>query len=385
MVTPTERSIPFDGTGADAGPYDSDYFGRMLEAMIGSYTRRTTAGILLGVGDGTNESLLVTETSPASLGVTVYTGWAVVNGRMYQLTADTTVSIPQNTDGSGDDRIDSIVAQLNITNREIRLVDRQGTVAPSPVAPTLTQTSTVWEIRLANVLVQNLAIQIDNADIDTTVRAYARQTLVKEGGLAPLTSVADGELPMGISADNYGLIPAISDFAWLIGDSAKSPKARFVSMQPHIIGGNTGVALGTSAAGTVIPLASPAVLNPNSWISSIASNQFFLTAGYYLISAICWIENVSGAARNNLIWIHNATTTAVAAEGITSVGKTIAENSYPAFINRQVVQSNGTDAFELRGFSSGALTNAVAGQLTPSLTGGVASFPRQIFIQKIKI
>lgn len=386
MTVPAIRSFPYDGTGNDAGAYDAEYFGLIQQAHLGSYTRRTTASVLLGTGNGSQESLLVEETSPQSLGVTVREGWAMVNNRAVQVSVDTTVTIVQNNDPSLDDRIDSIVLRTDKSTPIATLVAKQGTVAPAPVPPSLTQNATVWEVRIADVTVPNGASNITTADIDNSVRVYARQTLVKEGGLAPLITVADGEFPMGISADNYGLVPAISDFAWLIGDTAKSPKARFVSMRPHIIGGNTAVGLGASAAGVVIPLASPAVLNPNSWISSIAANQFFLTTGYYLVWAICWIENASGAARNSLIWIHNATATAVLAQGITSIGQSVTNpNSYPAFIMPQIIQSNGTDGLELRGFSSGANTNALAGQLTPTPTGGVASFPRQIFIQKIKI
>lgn len=385
MAIPAQRSFPYDGVGNDAGAYDADYFALIQQAHLGAYTRRTTAGVLLGVGNGTQESLLVEETSPQSLGVLVREGWAMVNGRSYQASEDITVAIVQNNDPSGDDRIDSIVVRIDKSTPSGTLVAKQGTVAPAPVPPSLTQNSTVWEIRIADVTVVNGASVITTADIDNSVRAYAVKRSVKEGGTG-LATIALGQMLMADAADSIAAIPAVTDFAWLIGDTAKTPRARFMSMRPHIIGGTTATAtIGTSAAGTTLTLDNTPILNPDSWISSIAANQFFLTAGYYLISASCEVDNNSGAATNGLMWIHNATSGAPVIQGTTLVLPSTARMGGKLFIPPQIVQSNGTDAFELRAMRTGGAANfgTAAGTMTP--TSGYASVPRMIHIQKIKI
>lgn len=385
MSIPAQRSFPYDGVGNDAGPYDADYFSLIQQAHLGVYTRRTTAGVLLGVGNGTQESLLVEETPPQSLGVLVREGWAMVNGRSYQASVDVTVAIVQNNDPSLDDRIDSIVVRIDKSTPSGLLFAKQGTVAPAPVPPSLTQNSTVWEIRIADVTVQNGASSILNADIDNSVREYAVKRSVKEGGTG-LDTIALGEMLMADANDSLAAIPAISDFAWLIGDTAKTPRARFVSMRPHVIEGTTTVTLGAGASGTVIPIASPAIFNPDSWISSIAGNQFFLTAGYYLISAWCLFDNQAGAARNIVGWIHNATTTENLAQSMTLAFTTSAQLANYLIIPPQIIQSNGTDALELRAFTSGAgVVSAIGSTGTPSPTGSYASVPRMIHIRKLKI
>lgn len=386
MAIPAIRSFPYDGTGNDAGPYDAEYFALIQQAHLGSYTRRTTAGVLLGVGNGTQESLNVEETSPQSLGVLVREGWAMVNNRTVQVSVDTTVSIIQNNDPSLDDRIDSIVLRTDKSTPVATLVAKQGTVAPVPVPPSLTQNSTVWEIRIADVTVLNGATVITSSEIDNTVREYAVKRTVKEGGTG-LDTIALGEMLMADAANSLAAIPAISDFATLIGDTAKTPRARLVSMRPHIIGGTSAVAtIGSAATGTVLPLAS-AILNPDGWISSVAGNQFFLTAGYYLIWAVASLINGSGAAAQAVMWIHNATTTENLAQGTTVDFPSTPNVGQPAVILPQIIQSNGTDALELRAMRGGGGGGFGASNvtLTPNPTGSYASVPRMIHIRKLKI
>ena len=195
-----------------------------------------------------------------------------------------------------------------------------------------------------------------------------------------------GNLLVAESSLSLAKLPVPDDLAVLVGDTAKTEKMRFVSNRPHIIGGNGATNIGSNAAGTVIPLTSPAIANPNSWISSIASNQFFLTAGTYEISAFILFENNSGIANNVLPWIHNATTTAVVAQGVTAIFSGTSLVPCLAVIPPQTLVSNGTDAFELRGMSSGGLQIRTAnGTLTPSASGGYASVTRMILIRKLKI
>lgn len=240
MSIPAIRSFPYDSTGGDAGPYDAEYFALIQQAHLGSYTRRTTASVLLGVGNGTQESLLVEETSPQSLGVTVREGWAMVNNRTVQVSVDTTVPILQNNDPSLDDRIDSIVLRTDKSTPVASLVAKQGTVAAAPVPPNLTQNATVWEVRIANVTVQNGAASILTADIDNSVRVYARHTLVKEGGTG-FQSYALGDLLAATATDTLSKLN-IPDGKVLVRDTAEanSWNSRFLGLEqitvPTVLG-----------------------------------------------------------------------------------------------------------------------------------------------------
>lgn len=385
MVIPAQRSFPYDGTGNDAGPYDADYFAQIQQAFLGAYTRRATAGVMLGVGNGTQESLNVEETSPQSLGVLVREGWAMVNGRMYQATVDATVAIVQNTDASGDDRIDSIIIRVDKSTPNGRLVAKQGTVAPVPVAPSLTQNSTIWEIRIANVTVINGATVITTANIDNTVRAYAVLRGVKEGGTG-LSTIALGQLFAGSAANVMSAVPAPNDYDLLIGNALATPKMSWVNPRPSVIVGDVGgVSLGTGLSGTVVPLNTTALLNPNSWVTSIAANQFFLAAGFYVFFVIIPALNNSGALRSVLGWIHNATQNRVDAQGIQTRSIAASGDTIAWIFPNQFVESNGTDAFELRAVASGATVSIPAlTAMTPSPTGGVSGTHVQIAIRRVK-
>lgn len=251
MAIPAQRSFPYDGTGNDAGAYDADYFALIQQAHLGAYTRRTTAGVLLGVGNGTQESLLVEETSPQSMGVLVREGWAMVNGRSYQASEDITVAIVQNNDPSGDDRIDSIVVRIDKSTPSGTLVAKQGTVAPAPVPPSLTQNATVWEIRIADIDVINGATVITTADIDNSVREYAVKRTVKEGGTG-ISSVALGDILIA-SAANTLSVQNLADGQTIVRDVSQgdSFNARFLGIER--IAGPTilGVAAATIALSSI--------------------------------------------------------------------------------------------------------------------------------------
>jgi len=86
---------------------------------------------------------------------TIYidTGSIVIKGCMRILEATQNVTITDNV--SGNPRIDRIVARLNYTDRKIEFAVLTGTPAGSPMAPVLTQNTTVWEILLAQIAVAN--------------------------------------------------------------------------------------------------------------------------------------------------------------------------------------------------------------------------------------
>jgi len=102
------------------------------------------------------ESLNTLKINPQAVAnktVFVDTGSIVIKGCMRILDTTQNITIADNV--SGNPRIDRIVARLNYTDRKIEFAVLTGTPAGSPVAPTLTQNTTVWEISLAQIAVAN--------------------------------------------------------------------------------------------------------------------------------------------------------------------------------------------------------------------------------------
>lgn len=85
--------------------------------------------------------------------VKVKTGEVWIQGHHGQLDALTVVPITANTSGLG--RIDLVVARMNATTNVIELDVVLGIPSGAPVAPSPTQSSTVWEVPLATVVVAN--------------------------------------------------------------------------------------------------------------------------------------------------------------------------------------------------------------------------------------
>ncbi|MCE9656512.1 hypothetical protein LPC13_14650, partial [Clostridium celatum] len=83
----------------------------------------------------------VTRYSSTSLRIAV--GFAIVNG--YYLYQDVTKSITV-TKNSTYDRIDRVVVRLDVSNMKVSIELKQGTAASNPVAPSLTRTTSIYEL-----------------------------------------------------------------------------------------------------------------------------------------------------------------------------------------------------------------------------------------------
>lgn len=142
-----ERSQYFDSVS-----YGSAYFARHFNTICGT-------GYVLG-----NENELeVRETSPTSLGVLVSLGAGWIEGRYFEVYIE-----PEEVEldnASSEDRIDRIVARLDLNNRLIELDSLTGTAGSSPSPPSLTRTSSVYEISLAQVYVSAGTTTIGDEDI----------------------------------------------------------------------------------------------------------------------------------------------------------------------------------------------------------------------------
>lgn len=106
--------------------------------------------------------------------VNLYAGFAICNG--CQKLQETNMSLDIATASAVNDRIDTVILRLNDNDdvRECEFYVLTGTPAVAPVRPALTQTDSIWEIGLADVLVKANSTQISNANITDTRYETAR-------------------------------------------------------------------------------------------------------------------------------------------------------------------------------------------------------------------
>lgn len=98
--------------------------------------------------------------------VRVKLGKAWINGYYYENTDDLILSI-DNADGVLK-RIDRVVVRLDYINREITCKIKKGTFASSPVVPVLQRDANIYELGIAEVLVENGVIAIYQSKITDT-------------------------------------------------------------------------------------------------------------------------------------------------------------------------------------------------------------------------
>lgn len=136
---------------------DREYSAALLCSIIAKFLRD---GIVHGEGD----ELAVVVTDPPAMTVQVGTGTAMVQGRFMVNDAALTLTVPD-ADATNP-RIDRVVVQLNATpGRTVDIVVKQGTAAPAPAAPALTQTAETWELSLAQIAVAAGGTSILTANI----------------------------------------------------------------------------------------------------------------------------------------------------------------------------------------------------------------------------
>lgn len=149
----TEYSRFFGGPAGSVPEYTQPQFAEVLKRIFSN-----------GVFYSVDNQLQVTETDPVSLAVRIGTGEAWINGFWYQNDAALTNTLE--TADTTYDRIDRIILRLDtVTNYKISCEVLTGTPAASPVAPSLTQNANIYEISLAQVLVNAGATSVSNAKI----------------------------------------------------------------------------------------------------------------------------------------------------------------------------------------------------------------------------
>jgi hypothetical protein len=132
---------------ADFFPFDSGQGSNVTEAQWGLMAQNWLGtGVLKGK---LNEFLTYADST--GMQVKVKSGQAWIQGFFFQVVTESVIPIsPAN---STNPRIDRIAIQVDWTNNNISLIAIQGTPAASPIAPALTQNTSIWQISLTQVYV----------------------------------------------------------------------------------------------------------------------------------------------------------------------------------------------------------------------------------------
>lgn len=132
----------FNAVATADGKCDRSY---LAEDFAGYFSSFIANGVFKELGD----KLEVVVDSGMS--IKVKSGVAWVNGYRYENDDDLTFTL-ENADGMLS-RIDSVVVRLDITNREIKIHVKKGSLSTSPLTPTITRNSDIYELQLATVRV----------------------------------------------------------------------------------------------------------------------------------------------------------------------------------------------------------------------------------------
>lgn len=154
------------------GPYSSGGGSSLTDAEWGEFGKALLGtGVIKGAliaGSAGNDFAV---TAPGSgMTVNVGTGQAMAYGHWCENDASSSQAIsaadPTNP------RIDRVVLRHDVTAKTVSIVVLAGTAAPSPSAPTLTQTPSTWELSLCQVAVGAGVSAISSGNI-TDERTYA--------------------------------------------------------------------------------------------------------------------------------------------------------------------------------------------------------------------
>lgn len=125
------------------------------------YARYFSSFIGNGVFPTPSTNLQVVQDVSMHVKIKAGKGW--INGYFYDLTDDLILNVDV-ADGVLK-RIDRVVLRLDFINREIKAYIKKGAFATSPVAPTLTRNADVYELGLADLLINNGVTTITQANI----------------------------------------------------------------------------------------------------------------------------------------------------------------------------------------------------------------------------
>ena len=129
-------------------------------AQVGDYLQG-----LISSGVYADDSSSLQVISAGGMQLTVKPGRAVLNYKFLYNDAPLTLTLDTS---SAQDRIDAIVAYMDLTERACGIIVKKGTPATAPAAPALTRNATRKEYMLASVKVPRLSTQITQVNITDT-------------------------------------------------------------------------------------------------------------------------------------------------------------------------------------------------------------------------
>lgn len=139
----TEWSFPFADNNGDRAYSDAD-FAKFFSAWFAN-------GVFINVGGG-----LKVATSNNGMSITLKSGAANINGRVYYLNNDQTFTVP--VASNAQDRTDSLVIRLNLSSRVINAVYKNSDT-------TVTRNDNVTELQVAKITVPKSASTISDTNV----------------------------------------------------------------------------------------------------------------------------------------------------------------------------------------------------------------------------
>ena len=98
--------------------------------------------------------------------LTIYPGFAWINGYMYNNTDNLILTVDHSD--SALKRIDRVVIKCDFVNREIKTYIKKGTFSQSPTAPNLERSVDAYELAIADILIDNGVVSIQQSSITDT-------------------------------------------------------------------------------------------------------------------------------------------------------------------------------------------------------------------------
>lgn len=153
-----ERSGFFDANLVGE-EFDRVYLASQFAAYFSSFIGN-------GVFGGKSDELQVVPMVTPSMQVQVLSGQGYIGGYWYENTD--ALFLPIDISDGVFNRIDSIVLRLGFSERAMWIAVKKGTLATSPVQPSLTRNADYYELQLATVRINAGAINIKHTDITDT-------------------------------------------------------------------------------------------------------------------------------------------------------------------------------------------------------------------------
>lgn len=267
----------------------------VFDRAISSAPYRKLIKSLFSDGVLPNPSTNLQVSAGTGMKVNLYAGFAICNGCQKLQESNTALDIA--TASAVNDRIDTVVLRLNDNDdvRECEFYILTGTPANTPVRPSLTQTDSIWEIGLADILVKANSTQISNANITDT-----RYETARCGVISSISEFDTTTLYQQIQSDlqEFREVNQANFIAWV--ESLKSKLAENVAanLQLQIDEINENHQLKTYLSPTLMD-------STKNWTNYALKD---LKAGRCLMASLSETTDISNAYTNGVIPVQKAGT-----------------------------------------------------------------------------